>query len=1095
MTYQTQRKKHETYPWETLEQRFNEKGLPRDVLGFVRENGVPDNLVTEACRLLMGIRFDSTHGEIETKNGIDQFDILAEIVPHETQRPYAIYKVQDQKTQSIYVMKISKPDSSDDDRDRLAKEAKFYRDIYSENVCRCFSHNYSFRDGKKAEFFLLMEYVDGKPLSAFIERKRQLTHDRIAEVLKIAKGIAKGLSAAHKQDKIHRDIKPANVVLTEKKVPKLIDFGIATRYSTNQPAAGTPGYLSPEQSRNQPVTKQTDIFSFGIILWEMLSGDKLFPVHDRDTYFESIRCWSGCPPPETCISGVHENIAELLTFCLSADPAARPSADSIVKTIAQHLKVYHSNDLDKLCNYRDQSKDIVNNSHIEFRELSEVVDDWITNDLPGRLLTITGVTGDGKSTFVCKWATQKMSQFPIMLWLCSNDTNRAIETTCDPTGFVAEFIRFLKTNISGFDCDVTIDTALLKTSPIKALERYCLGPLSILDETAQAVPCIMMLDNVQADGGASFEHREAMSDVVAVLDQKLPKYFKIIQTYTAIECSDDSNHLDLNKHQQNLQLSFAQKAALDIGQWFLNTSSTFRGLIDQQIGRPHALAALGDEIRLNELRKLVFLRKLNPTSMSDWCQRLLDGTLEKPFQWQPYVAKDGPERFWKYIRTVSPEAMDYSDLFCVLNVLEQPIPLPMLKEILPVWPGPFENIFHFFNVSQTHAVEWNKACKAVAMKPNRVYVPGASTGHKILAEACKKVLDNPYAVSEECLEFAFNNYGLHLLGAGMMANYEIWLLSSQRKDFFKTRPSDSCYTITKEYSLLDRERRSGFVLQNKMIFDLYLEAGIHSQVEHWTHMFRRDGGISADLSDVIRQIVTEAVEFQSSDTGKLLVFGSHHSGDINGVGDDTEVFLQDIWNHPLWKDLEKSRSDQGNRMVKVYAEIFRHVTGNHSDILSKPMNAMRADGRLGGFFHFLEKEVRMTFSDWKHLGWVQGKWHSYYNSLSQSFLENNETLDLQEIAIIEENLVHSTVEQLLTVLFILSRGWVPKEAELEDWLDGCWVINGLPHLRSPERCVRIIEESGEQEAVDEFKSAFRQRHLTDEVELGWPLKGRDPRPE
>ena len=1038
-------------------------------------------------------------GKLKPRTESTNLNILAEIVPHETQRPYAIYKVQDRKTQSIYVMKISKPGSSDDDRDRLAIEAKFYQDIYSENVCHCFSHGYSLREGKNAEFYLLLEHVDGKPISAFIEENRQLTHNRTNDILNIARGIANGLSSVHKRNKIHRDIKPENIVLTEKNVPKLIDFGIATKYSTNQLPAGTLGYLSPEQARAESVTPQTDIFSFGIILWEMLSGDKLFPLHDRDKNLESIRYWSGPPAPRTCINGIHDKIAELLSDCLSADPAARPSAEIIVKTIDKHLAVFHSNDLDKLCTYRDLSREIVNDCHIEFSELSELVDDWVSNDLPGRLLTIVGTSGVGKSSFVCKWVTQRISQFPNMLWLCGNDTSKATETSCDPTVFVAEFIRFLKTNITGFDCDGGIDTELLKDFPIKALERYCLEPLAALNQHLGTDPCIIIMDNVDPDHGKLFKHQVALAEVLKVLDEKLPKCFKIIKTCLHNDGVKDSNFkdssfIDLNETRaQDWSLSIAGRAALEIGQWFLETQPSFEEKVDAQIKTTIFGGTFPPEFvrekRLSELRNLIFMRKLNARSMTDWCQQLVEGSLKNPFAYGMYISRKETESLWKYIRAVSPDAMDHSELFSVLNALEQPLPLPMLMGILPVWPKPFEKLFDLFQESPTYAIEWKAEYKVAALQPNRVHFPDVGQGHRVLAEACKKIIDNPHAAKKECQEFSFNNYGLHLLGAGMMDEYDSWLFGSQREDFFKARHSDSCTAIQKEYWLLDRDSRTDYVLENKSIFNLFLDAGIKCEAEQWARHWKHAGGIAADLGEIIHEIVTDVIEFQSTDKQKLLVFGSHNSGDINGAGPDELSILEPIWGHPLWKEIEKAHDSQANRMITVYAEIFRQATEDVSDVLSKPMNQMALDGRLGGFFDFLHKEFRMTLlSDYK-LGWINGHYHQHFLGWYKNFRDRNETLELQEIELIEENLARSTVDEMLTILFILSRGWAPREAELQKWLDGPWVMNALPNSKASDGCIKIIEKNGDQEALDEFKSAFRRRHLTDEFELGSPLFG------
>src|SRR5512143_1805782 len=131
--------------------------------------------------------------------------------------------------------------------------------------------------------YLVLEYVEGKPLSSPLPEK---------EAVRLAIQIATALEAAHKKGIIHRDLKPSNILVTDEGSVKLLDFGLAKLYEQDasisaSPTAdfpatqagtvlGTVAYMSPEQAQGQPADARSDIFSFGLVLYEMLSGRRAF---------------------------------------------------------------------------------------------------------------------------------------------------------------------------------------------------------------------------------------------------------------------------------------------------------------------------------------------------------------------------------------------------------------------------------------------------------------------------------------------------------------------------------------------------------------------------------------------------------------------------------------------------------------------------------------------------------------------------------------------------------------------------------------------------------------------------------------------------
>jgi serine/threonine-protein kinase len=181
--------------------------------------------------------------------------------------------------------------------------------------------------------YIAMEHVGGEGLRARMERA-PLT---LAEVLELARPIARALGTAHRAGLVHRDLKPENVMLTGDGLPKLLDFGLArvantagdpgalAGLTTSLPTiegrfAGTPAYMSPEQILGDPVDARADVFALGVMLYEMLSGRRPF---EGDTASAVMRAIVADPPEPLYVDDVPEELVSLILACLDKDPLRR----------------------------------------------------------------------------------------------------------------------------------------------------------------------------------------------------------------------------------------------------------------------------------------------------------------------------------------------------------------------------------------------------------------------------------------------------------------------------------------------------------------------------------------------------------------------------------------------------------------------------------------------------------------------------------------------------------------------------------------------------------------------------------------------------
>ncbi|MGB6623981.1 MAG: serine/threonine-protein kinase, partial [Candidatus Acidiferrales bacterium] len=185
-----------------------------------------------------------------------------------------VYKARDRETGETVALKLIKPEIASDQAmmDRFKNELLFARRITHKNVCRVYDFN---RIGGVA--YTSMEFVEGESLRSVLNRFGGLP---VRKGIDLASQICSGLKEAHAQGIVHRDLKPENVMIDKHGNVKIMDFGIARSMEAGTRLTGamigTPAYMAPEQVAGKPVDYRTDIYSLGLMLYEMFTGSETF---------------------------------------------------------------------------------------------------------------------------------------------------------------------------------------------------------------------------------------------------------------------------------------------------------------------------------------------------------------------------------------------------------------------------------------------------------------------------------------------------------------------------------------------------------------------------------------------------------------------------------------------------------------------------------------------------------------------------------------------------------------------------------------------------------------------------------------------------
>lgn len=235
-----------------------------------------------------------------------------------------VYRADDLKLGQPVALKFLPPKFAEDAvrRERFFAEVRITRQLSHPNICRVYDIQEI--DGRH---FLSMEFIDGEDLASLIKRIGYLS---IEKALEIARQLAAGLAAAHERGVLHRDLKPANIMLDGHGRVRITDFGLAIGAADETQAAeiaGTPAYMAPEQLAGKGATVRSDIYSLGLVLYEIFTGKKAFTA----TPFAELREQKETHTPRA-ISELREGmdpvVERLIRRCMERDPSARPGSVS-----------------------------------------------------------------------------------------------------------------------------------------------------------------------------------------------------------------------------------------------------------------------------------------------------------------------------------------------------------------------------------------------------------------------------------------------------------------------------------------------------------------------------------------------------------------------------------------------------------------------------------------------------------------------------------------------------------------------------------------------------------------------------------------------
>jgi predicted Ser/Thr protein kinase len=233
-----------------------------------------------------------------------------------------VYRADDLTLGQPVALKFLPEDASRDEAllERFRNEVRLSRRVSHPNVCRVYDVGEV--DGHT---FFTMEYVDGEDLASLLRRIGRLPADK---ALEIARQLCAGLAAAHAKGVLHRDLKPANIMLDGRGQVVITDFGLAglvDQIPGSDVRSGTPAYMSPEQLEGKEVNTKSDVYSLGLVLYEVFTGKRAF---SGESLGELVRVRSESAPskPSALVKDLDPAVERVILRCLEADPARRMSS-------------------------------------------------------------------------------------------------------------------------------------------------------------------------------------------------------------------------------------------------------------------------------------------------------------------------------------------------------------------------------------------------------------------------------------------------------------------------------------------------------------------------------------------------------------------------------------------------------------------------------------------------------------------------------------------------------------------------------------------------------------------------------------------------
>ncbi|HTK82607.1 MAG TPA: protein kinase [Bacteroidota bacterium] len=246
-----------------------------------------------------------------------------------------VYKAQDTKLDRFVAIKFLPPhlSSSEENKARFIQEAKATAALNHSNILNVYEINES-----DAGTFFVMEFIDGHTLKTYIANLKSGEVITSKQAIDWTVLIAKGLKAAHEKGIVHRDIKPENIILTKEGQPKIMDFGIAklkggTGLTKTGASMGTLNYMSPEQAQGLSADHRSDIWSLGVTLYEMLTGEQPFKAEHEAALLYLIN-HEEPPVPSALDRKISHPIDAAVMKMLEKDRAVRfQSMDEVISTL------------------------------------------------------------------------------------------------------------------------------------------------------------------------------------------------------------------------------------------------------------------------------------------------------------------------------------------------------------------------------------------------------------------------------------------------------------------------------------------------------------------------------------------------------------------------------------------------------------------------------------------------------------------------------------------------------------------------------------------------------------------------------------------
>jgi predicted ATPase/predicted Ser/Thr protein kinase len=333
-----------------------------------------------------------------------------------------VYKVLDKELGEPVALKTLNPDIAADKItiERFRNELKVARKITHRNVCRMHDIN-----KEKATYFITMEYVPGEDLKSLIRRKGKLAEE---EAISLAAQVCAGLGEAHRLGVIHRDLKPQNIMIDEEGKARIMDFGIACSRETKGVTEeglviGTPDYMSPEQVEDGEAEPRSDLYSLGVVLYEMVTGR--VPFEGKTALSIAFKHKTEMPlHPRKFNDRISEEFSSVILKCLEKEKEKRyQTAEDFLadlESLREGLTALLYPQRPRLPGFLLEpgaespgTRPVFVAREQELSQLGEWLDASLTGK--GQVVFITGEAGGGKTALLQEFSRRAMEAHPDLI--------------------------------------------------------------------------------------------------------------------------------------------------------------------------------------------------------------------------------------------------------------------------------------------------------------------------------------------------------------------------------------------------------------------------------------------------------------------------------------------------------------------------------------------------------------------------------------------------------------------------------------------------------------------------------------------------------